>query len=89
MKKYNAKKESERENSAMWRHTKEHHSGIRGPQNGARDYRMWVVNSWNTPVDRQISEGHDIGDLEDEFELGKINIMNSKSDFSQKRKVSL
>ena len=40
-------------------------------------------------MDRLIKEGIEIGGLEAEAETGTVNMMNSKSDFSQTRKVQL
>ena len=89
IKKYNAKSESEREGSALWRHTRDFHGGVKGPDKGVKDFRMWVRNKWGTPMDRLISEGHDIGELEDSQQEGTVLMLNSKSDFIQSKKVSL
>ena len=73
----------------MWRHTKECHGGVRGPDSGVTDYRMWFDSSWTSPMDRQIVEGLKIGSLEAESYTGTVRMLNCKSDFCQSRSVQL
>ena len=65
------------------------HDGIIGSDGGIHDYRMWIDSIWPSPMDRLIKEGIEIGSLEAEAHTGSVNRLNSKSDFSQTRKVQL
>ena len=50
------------EDSWMWSHTMERHSGVRGTNFGINDYKPWILSSHLYPMDRQQEEGIRIKD---------------------------
>ena len=85
LKDYRAHKDS----SALWRHTRDYHGGILGPDRGLMDYRMTQLEVWPKPLDRLSGEGVLIQELEELQHTKQAQCMNYKLDFKQTHSVTM
>ena len=80
---------SKSEGSSLWRHSRDSHNKLTGPDRGLQDYTMTKLQSFTKPLDRLSSEGQIIHELETLQSNNKAVCLNSKLDFKQSHSVTL
>ena len=73
----------------MWDHTRDHHEGVPGPDNGQRDYLMELESRQRTSFSRQVRERVLIKRNGEGKDKDEVNIQNGVEDRTKKVEIDI